>query len=152
MRVRTTVTVASGWDGRAVGPSAAAAAFASGAIARVCRPLDRMRMARIEEYSDENGQGAHASSLRSERGPCNGPRPAAANIHSTAARQAVDPPPGPAYAPHREDMKNGWMHVHLQPQVIGGLAFGIDIVFEGERLDGYHLALLDTKYGTSWGA
>jgi hypothetical protein len=51
---------------------------------------------------------------------------------------------------HRDDMRNGWMHVHLPPQVLGKLTFGIDVVFEGERLDGYHLALVDLKYGTSW--
>jgi hypothetical protein len=32
---------------------------------------------------------------------------------------------------HREDMQNGWMHVHLQPQVLGELKFGIDLLFEG---------------------
>jgi hypothetical protein len=49
-----------------------------------------------------------------------------------------------------DDMKTEWMHVYLQPQVVGGLTFGIDLVFEGERLDGYSLALVDPKYGTSW--
>src|SRR5580658_3812525 len=51
---------------------------------------------------------------------------------------------------HHDDMKNGWMHVHLEPQVLGELTFGIDILFESERLDGYRLVLIDSKYGTSW--
>jgi hypothetical protein len=42
------------------------------------------------------------------------------------------------------------MHVHLQPEVVGQVTWGIDLVFEAERLDGYRLALVDPKYGTSW--
>jgi hypothetical protein len=51
---------------------------------------------------------------------------------------------------HCEDLRNGWMHVHLQPEVVGQVTWGIDLVFEAERLDGYRLALVDPKYGTSW--
>jgi hypothetical protein len=51
---------------------------------------------------------------------------------------------------HCADMNNEWMHVHLQPQGLGKLTLGIDLVFEGERMDGYSLALVDAKYGTSW--
>jgi len=50
-----------------------------------------------------------------------------------------------------DDMMTGWMHVYLPPQVLGDLTLAIDLVFEGERLDGYRLSVIDAKYGTGWG-
>ena len=35
------------------------------------------------------------------------------------------------------DMRTGWMHIDAGPQAVDGLTFGVRLVFEGERLDGY---------------
>jgi hypothetical protein len=49
-----------------------------------------------------------------------------------------------------DDMDTGWMHVCLAPQTIDGLVFDVELHFEGERLDGYSLSLVDPRYGTCW--
>ena len=50
-----------------------------------------------------------------------------------------------------DDMRTCWMHVHLGPQALAGGTFGVTLQFEGERLDGYALCLVDERYATmSW--
>jgi hypothetical protein len=47
-------------------------------------------------------------------------------------------------------MHTGWMHVYPGAQTLDGLVFGVDLVFDGERLDCYSMWLADPRYGTSW--
>jgi hypothetical protein len=49
-----------------------------------------------------------------------------------------------------DDMQTGWMHAHLPGEVDGDRNVGVRLLFEGERLEGYRLAILDPRYGTSW--
>jgi hypothetical protein len=57
----------------------------------------------------------------------------------------------PLHAPAGSaDMHTGWMQGRAI-QTLDGLVFGVDLVFEGERLDYYSLCLDDARYGTSWG-
>jgi hypothetical protein len=49
-----------------------------------------------------------------------------------------------------DDMHTGWMHIYPGAQTLDGLVFGVDLVFDGERLDCYSLWLDDARYGTSW--
>jgi hypothetical protein len=49
-----------------------------------------------------------------------------------------------------EDMRTGWVHAELPRQAEGDRDVGVRLLFEGERLDGYRLWIVDPRYGTSW--
>jgi hypothetical protein len=55
-----------------------------------------------------------------------------------------------AQAGRWHDMRTGWAHVDLPTQAAGDRAIGARLLFDGERLDGYRLWIVDARYGTSW--
>ncbi|HEY1698053.1 MAG TPA: hypothetical protein VGG39_38095 [Polyangiaceae bacterium] len=48
-----------------------------------------------------------------------------------------------------DDMHTGWVHVELA-DATGTATFAVRLLFEGERLDGYRMWMLDPRFGTSW--
>jgi len=57
----------------------------------------------------------------------------------------------PLAAPARwDDMHTGWMDAELPSEADGDRKIGVRLIFEGERLDGYRLWIVDPRYGTSW--
>jgi len=71
------------------------------------------------------------------------------SIRSDLSRSSLLASPMAAQA-KREDMPAGGMHVYLGLQELDGTRFGVALHFEGERLFGYSLSLVDARYGTSW--
>ncbi len=49
-----------------------------------------------------------------------------------------------------DDMHTGWMHAQLPSQADDTRNVGVRLLFEGERLDGYRLWIVDPRYGTTW--
>ena len=49
-----------------------------------------------------------------------------------------------------DDMRTGWAQVTLAAQVDRGWTWGVRLLFDGERLDGYRLWIADARFGVSW--